>query len=156
MTKEPLSWKAIVAAVLGVMLPILLLVIGPLAYRNSASWTAEPKIVYPKTHIERMIGEFRENNNSFGDTPILVDMTLFVDVPTTRQNELETILADSQSEVKSAVASLLRSAPYQDLLEPSLTTLKRKIKVAMVQATGQETTIFDELVIPDFDATQFN
>jgi hypothetical protein len=156
MTKEPLSWKAIVAAVLGVMLPILLLVIGPLAYRNSASWTAEPKIVYPKTHIERMIGEFRENNNSFGDTPILVDMTLFVDVPTTRQNELETILADSQSEVKSAVASLLRSAPYQDLLEPSLTTLKRKIKVAMVQATGEETTIFDELVIPDFDATQFN
>ncbi|MBX9655100.1 hypothetical protein K2Y11_15915 [bacterium] len=156
MAKEHLSWKAIVAAVLSVTLPILLLVVGPLAYRNSDSWTAEPKIVYPKTHVERMIGEFRENNNSFGDTPILVDMTLFVDVPTTRQNELETILAGNQTELKSAVASLLRSAPYQDLLEPSLTTLKRKMKVAMVQATGQETTIFDELVIPDFDATQFN
>jgi len=155
MSKEHLSWKGIAVVAFGITLPILLLVVGPLAYRTS-SWTTEPKIVYPKTHFERMIGEFRENNNSFGDTPILVDMTLFVDVPMTRQNELESILAENQTEVKSAVASLLRSAPYQDLLEPSLTTLKRKMKVAMCQATGQETTIFDELVIPDFDATQFN
>ena len=144
------------AAVAIVAVPMVLLFLGPLAFRNS-SWAAPPAEEFPRTHIERMVGEFRENNNSFGDNPILVDMTLFVDVPITRQNELESLMSGSQTEVRSAVASLLRTVPYQDLREPSLTTLKRKMKVAMVQASGQEeTTIFDDLVIPSFDATQFN
>ena len=144
------------AAVVGVAVPMILLFLGPLAVRNSP-WATPPAKEFPRTHIEQLVGEFRENNNSFGDTPILVDMTLFVDVPVTRKNELESVMSGSQSEVRSAVASLLRSVPYQDLREPSLTTLKRKMKVAMVQASGQEeSTIFDELVIPDFSATQFN
>lgn len=156
MSIDRVGWKGLLAAVIVVAVPMVLLFLGPLAFRNS-TWATPPAIEYPRTHIERMIGEFRENNNSFGDNPILVDMTLFVDVPVTRQNELESVMSDSQAELKSAVASLLRSIPYQDLREPSLTTLKRKMKVAMVQASGQEeTTIFDDLVIPEFEATQFN
>ena len=152
---DRVGWKGLLAGVLGLTMPLVLLFVGPLAIRNSP-WSPPPKKVFPRTHIERLVGEFRESNNSFGDTPIYVDMTLFVDVPVARQNELESVLSESQGDVRSAVASLLRSVPYQDLREPSLTTLKRKMKVAMIQASGQETTLFDELVIPDFEATQIN
>lgn len=107
-------------------------------------------------NVERKIGEFKEGNEAAPGVVVVVDATVYADVAGEMNRDLERILQGRQAQIRSAVSETLRSVPYADLVEPSLTTLKRKMKVAMIQASGEPTHVFDQLLIPSYDVRRVN
>lgn len=105
---------------------------------------------------ERELGRFQEGNESVPGVTLVVDMTVYADVGDPDDGEFHQIVKHHGGEIRSAVSHTLRSARYADLMEPTLTTLKRKMKVALAAAAGEETRVFDQLLIPDYDVRQMN
>jgi hypothetical protein len=114
--------------------------LGP---RNSVSGVADG--------FEYKIGEFREGNDSLPGRPLLVDMTLYAEVAQLEAIEIPRLVEAHGGRIREAVSGTLRSARVADLMEPSLTTLKRKMKVALAEATGRDAQAFDRILIPDYD-----
>jgi hypothetical protein len=137
-----------------ILLPILLIYLGPAVLRE-----ADPKDAGPSetaTHVEHLIGTFTEANRTFPEVPLIVDMTLFADVPREADPTYRRIVAGNEVRMKSAVSEVIRSLSHKDLREPTLATLKRKVKVAMTSVTGAQAPVFDHLLVPDFDARRMN
>lgn len=108
------------------------------------------------SNVERKIGEFKEGVEAAPGVVVVVDMTVYADVAGEMDQELARIIELRQPQIRSAVSETLRKVSYTDLFEPTLTTLKRKMKVAMVQASGEETHVFDQLIIPSYDVRRVN
>jgi hypothetical protein len=136
-------------------LPLTLLVLGPTPWRlaNPLTKNDPPD---DRGFSEHFVGEFHESNRAFPDAPLQIEMKLFAEVPHAQDEEFKQLVAGQENRYREAVSGVLRSLPPRDLREPTLTTLKRKMKVAMVATAGIETNLFDELVVPEFDAYQVN
>jgi hypothetical protein len=138
-------------------LPLLLLLLGPSPWR----WMAGPagtkdEPLANRSFTEHFVGEFHESNRAFPGAPLQIDMKLFAEVPRSQDGEFQQLVQGQENRYREAVAGVLRSLPPRDLREPTLTTLKRKVKVAMVATAGNDTRLFDELVVPEFEAFQVN
>ncbi len=136
-------------------LPLTLLVLGPTPWRlaNPLAKEGPPD---DRRFSEHFVGEFHESNRVFPDAPLQIEMKLFAEVPRAQDEEFKQLVFGQENRFREAVSGVLRSLPPRDLREPTLTTLKRKVKVAMVATAGIETNLFDELVVPEFDAFQVN
>lgn len=137
-----------------ISMPVLIWFVAQHDWKAVAATTGMGRT--PKAKGEYSIGEFHEGNNSIPDVTLVVDMTLYADVGDGQGPQFHNILESRGTKLRSAVGGVLREAPYRDLMEPTLTTLKRKVKVALVQASGEETHVFDELIIPEFDTRRVN
>jgi hypothetical protein len=136
-------------------LPLSLLVLGPTPWRI-ASQVNKDTPLDNRGFTEHFVGEFHESNRAFPGAPLQIELKLFAEVPYAQDEEFKQLLAGQENRYREAVSGVLRSLPPRDLREPTLTTLKRKVKVAMVATAGIETNLFDELVVPEFDAFQIN
>lgn len=101
--------------------------------------------------LEYKIGEFREGNDSLPGRPLLVDMTVYAEVAQLEAVEVPRLVEAHGGRIREAVSGALRTARAADLMEPSLTTLKRKMKVALAEATGRDAQAFDNILIPEYD-----
>ncbi|MBY0585940.1 hypothetical protein K2X85_02125 [bacterium] len=137
-------------------LPLMLLLLGPTPWRVILGSKEKSATPVEGDFTEHFVGEFHESNRAFPDASLQIDMKLFAEVHHS-QNEAYRQLVDGQeNRYREAVSSVLRGLPPRDLREPTLTTLKRKVKVAMVSIAGTDTSLFDELIIPEFEAFKIN
>lgn len=150
------DWRFVALSVLLVGLAVMLLVYGPSTFRWQPLDGTESAGTPMGSHVEHQIGAFQESNQTFPDSPLVVELTLFAEVEARRNEEFLNIFTGHEQRFRSVVSEVIRSARYQDLREPTLTTLKRKMKVALVAASGTKTMVFDDLLIPDFEARQVN
>ena len=157
MQHSDFEYRNIVLAGLLLTIPLALLIIGPLAVR-SLKWeqNAQQNGIEKREHFEHAIGSFAESNHQFANVPIQIELKLFAGVPKQQNNEFISVVAGRENHLRSAVSKVIRSARLQDLREPELATLKRKMKVALVTAYGAETSVFDNLIVPEFEAHQIN
>lgn len=146
----PLRHAAVALGITGAIFAVMLFasrIIGPSNFASRAGAAST---------VERKIGEFKEGNEAAPGVVVVVGMTVYADIDIESDPELGRIVESHQGQIRSAVSETLRGAPYSDLVEPTLTTLKRKMKVAMIQATGEETHVFDQLLIPAYDVRKVN
>jgi hypothetical protein len=138
-------------------MPLMLLLLGPTPWRvllGDRESVDRPPI--DRNFTEHFVGEFHESNRAFPDSAMQIDMKLFAEVPRAKDEEYRQLVGGQENRYREAVSGILRSLPPRDLREPTLTTLKRKVKVAMVVAAGKETNLFDQLVVPEFDVFRVN
>ena len=152
------SWdyRTLLLAAALISLPILMVIWGPPVLDWTAGAGRVGRIIADRSVWEHKIGMFAESNRTFPDTPMLVQMELYAEVSTSQNEEYLDVVGGREEHFRSAVSNVLRSAAVPDLREPTLTTLKRKMKVALVAAHGSETGVFDQLLVPSFEARKIN
>lgn len=98
---------------------------------------------------EVKIGEYDVRNRSFGDLDIQVAMTVYAKIETQNSQRFREELEKKRKRVDEAISTVVRTADYVELQEPTLHSLRRRVTYAVKQVL-QEMENVDEVILPDF------
>lgn len=105
----------------------------------------------PVKSVERKLGQFHVENATFPEAKSVIRATLFAEIDQDKESSFDEVFQKKKNRIHDAVVSVIRDASYREFEEPSLLTLKRKLRKAILNSVGDEHGGFDNVIISEFE-----
>lgn len=152
-----LIWRhpllALLAASLAFDAIVLALLVPPTATATADDATAMEESGEP-SRAEFSLGDFQVRNFQTPGRDYLVKFGICLTVDDRGKEELHEVYRRHEQRVREAIGIAVRKADSQVLTEPTLATLKRRLRVAILAAMSTPEPRIADVLIPDFTINQ--
>lgn len=145
--RHPLLTLLAVSIVVDAIALALLLPPASAAKADEASETHESS---EPDRIEFSLGNFQVRNFQTPGADYLVKFGVCLTVDALSQEELQELFHRHEQRIREAIGIAVRKADNQVLTEPTLATLKRRLRVAILAAMSTPEPRIVDVLIPDF------
>lgn len=104
--------------------------------------------------IEIALGEFQVRNFQTPGSELLVKFRVCLTVEESNKERLLEAFRKHEQRVREAIGIAVRKADEETLGEPSLATLKRRLRVAILAAMQVDSAALLDVLMPDFTVTR--